>query len=169
MPHLLKSPDSPDLTFICGLGWPKMERYYLSRRYPGCWDFWVLAPGKKKARQLFARLEEASTAEDQVAFESLDFFLEKHRKLTLPEKGVLAEGLLSEPMIQTVLMRHRGRGQQKYGEMYSGMLGLMWEFMDEEEYDELMRDLTKEQEPEEPPARVLPFPPQEPDDEGEVN
>jgi len=61
MPHEPKSPDSPDLTFICGLGWPKTERYYMSRRYPGCWDFWVLAPGEDKARQLFARLDEASS------------------------------------------------------------------------------------------------------------
>jgi len=38
MPHPPKSPDSPDLTFICGLGWPKrkMERYFMSR---GCCRF----------------------------------------------------------------------------------------------------------------------------------
>ena len=169
MTQRLKSPDSPDLTLICGLGWPEMERYYLSRRYPGCWDFWVLGHRKRKARQLFARLDEASTAEDQVAFDALDFFLENHRRLTLPEKGVFVEGLLCEPMIQTVLEQHLERGKQKYRQLYGDMLGMMADGMDEDEYDEFMREVTRGTKPEDPPARVLPFPLEDVEDDGLVN
>ena len=170
MPHPPKSPDSPDLTFICALEWPKgMERYYLSRRYPGCWDFWVLAPGKRKARQLFARLDEASTAEDQVAFDALDFFLENHRRLTLPEKGVLVEGLLIEPMIQTVLEQHLERGKQKYSQLYGEMLGMMADSMDHDEFDQLIEQIAENSQPEQPAARVLPFPLEDVEDDGLVN
>ena len=116
MPHPPKSPDSPELTFICGLGWPKMERYFLSRRYPGCWDFWVLAPGKKKARQLFARLAEAGTAEDQVAFDMLDFYLGLHRKLQRPKVGAILEGLLTNADISLALDLHLERGKQDAAE-----------------------------------------------------
>ena len=96
MPLPPLSPDSPLLTLICGLGLPEVERYYLSRRYPGCWDFWVLAPGKKEARQRFARLAEAHTAEEQVAFDMLDYFLQKYHPRTRPKEGAFAEGLLGE-------------------------------------------------------------------------
>jgi hypothetical protein len=169
MPHPPKSPDSPELTFICGLGWPKMERYFLSRRYSGCWDFWVLAPGKKKARQLFARLAEAGTAEDQVAFDSLDFYLENHRKLVQPEKDVFIEGLLIEPMIQTVLEQHLERGKQKYSQLYGEMLGMMADSMDHDEFDQLIDEIAESSQPEQPAARVLPFPLQDVEDDGTVN
>ena len=112
MPLPPLSPDSPLLTLICGLGWPEVERYYLSRRYPGCWDFWVLAPGKKKARQLFARLAEVGTAEDQVAFDSLDFFLGLHRKLQRPKVGAILQGLLTDADISLALDVHLERGKQ---------------------------------------------------------
>jgi len=146
-----------------------MERYYLSRRYPGCWDFWVLGHRKRKARQLFARLDKASTAEDQVAFDALDFFLENHRQLTLPEKGVLVEGLLIEPMIQTVLEQHLDRGKQKYRQLYSEMLGMMADGMDKDEYDEFMGEVTKGTKSEDTPARVSPSPLEDVEDDGLVN
>ena len=169
MPLPTLSPDSPLLTLICGLGWPEMERYYLSRRYPGCWDFWVLGHRKRKARQLFARLDKASTAEDQVAFDALDFFLENHRQLTLPEKGVLVEGLLIEPMIETVLEQHLERGKQKYSQLYGDMLGMMADSMDHDEFDQLIEDIAEDSKPEKAPAQVLPFQPQDLDDDGMVN
>jgi len=146
-----------------------MERYYLSRRYPGCWDFWVLAPGKKKARQLFARLAEVGTAEDQVAFDSLDFFLENHHKLQQPEEGMVLEGLLIEPMIETVLEQHLERGKQKYSQLYGDMLGMMADSMDHDEFDQLIEDIAEDSKPEKPPARVLPFPPLDVEDDGTVN
>jgi hypothetical protein len=140
MPHPPKSPDSPDLTLICGLCWPKrMERYYLSRRYPGCWDFWVLAPGRKKARQRFARLAEAHTAEEQVAFDMLDFFLQKYHPRTRPKE------------------RLRKQSTARYCDMF----GMLADCMDHDEFDELMREVARGQEPEKPPARVLPFPPKD--------
>jgi len=116
MPHPPKSPDSPDLTLICGLGWPETERYYLSRRYPGCWDFWVLAPGKKMARQVFARLAEAGTAVDQVAFDMLDFHLGLHRKLQRPKVGAILPGLLTDADITLALDVHLERGKRGVSE-----------------------------------------------------
>lgn len=167
MPHPPKSPNSPDLTLICGLCWPKkMERYYLSRRYPGCWDFWVLAPGRKEARQRFARLAEASTAEEQVAFDMLDFFLESYHPRTRPKEGVFAEGLLDEAAIQTALERHLERLRRENTACYSDMFGILADCMDHDEFDELMREVARGQEPEKPPARVLPFPPQDTEGRG---
>jgi hypothetical protein len=146
-----------------------MERYYLSRRYPGCWDFWVLAPGKKQARQRFAHLAEASTAEQQVAFDMLDFFLEKYHPRTRPKEGAFAEGLLGEAALEIALERHLDRLRWESSRRYCDMLGILADCMDPEEYDELMRDVARGQEPERPPARVLPFPPQDHEDDGAVH
>ena len=127
----------------------------------------MIAPWEDKARQVFARLDEEDVPETEIALEALDFYLQTHHKMQRPEEGAFLEGLLTGPEI--AIDAHLLRSKQKDSEMYSHMLGMMWEALDEDEYDELMQEIAKGQEPEQPPALVLPFSPSDFDNEGEVN
>ena len=121
------------------------------------------------ARQLLARLDEASTAEDQAAFDMLDFFLDKHHPRTTRKEDVFVEDLLGGPEIQTALGQPLERLRRKNTECYCDMFGILADSMDHDEFDELMREVAKGQEPEKPSVRVLPFPPPDVEDDGEVN
>ena len=108
MAYEVLSPESEQLTFICGLGWPEVSRYYLSQRRRGMWEFWEQSPGNRLARLVFVLMLEDSPAEIEVAKRMLDDFLGTFKASTQP-RGETVQGLLSLKEIQRVLRRHDDR------------------------------------------------------------
>lgn len=104
------SPESEQLTFICGLGWPEVTRYYLSRRRPGMWEFWEQSPASAQARMVFAWMGEESPPEAEVAKRMLSDFLGAFKAASLP-KGETVQGLLSIKEIQRILRKHDERSE----------------------------------------------------------
>ncbi len=106
------SPESEQLTFICGLGWPEVSRYYLSNRRPGMWEFWEQPPGSRQARMVFAWMGDDTPPESEVAKRMLADFLGTFKAAVLPQ-GETVQGLLSIKEIQRVLRRHDERSESK--------------------------------------------------------
>jgi len=105
MAYKVLSPESEQLTFICGLGWPEVSRYYLSNRRRGMWEFWEQPPGRRTARMVFAWMDDETPAEAEVAKRMLGDFLGTFKAAALP-KGEKVQGLLSIKEIQRVLRKH---------------------------------------------------------------
>ena len=61
-----RRPDADGMVLLCTLHWPEAHHYYLSRRYPGCWDFWVLLPGEDRAQQIFGWLDEPEASDREI-------------------------------------------------------------------------------------------------------
>jgi hypothetical protein len=110
MAYKVLSPESEQLTFICGLGWPEVSRYYLSSRSQGMWEFWEQPPGSSQARMVFGWLGEGSPPEAEVAKRMLDDYLGTFKEATLP-KGDMVQGLLSIREIRRVLRKHDARSE----------------------------------------------------------
>jgi len=108
MAYKVLSPESEQLTFICGLGWPKVSRYYLSSRRHGMWEFWEQPPGSSQARMVFAWMGDEAPSESEVAKRMLGDFLGTFKAAALP-KGETVQGLLSIKEIQRVLRKHHAR------------------------------------------------------------
>lgn len=104
------SPESEQLTFICGLGWPEVSRYYLSKRRRGMWEFWEQPPGSAKARTVFSWMGEESPPEAEVAKRMLSDYLGAFKATALP-KGETVQGLLSIKEIQRILRKHDERSE----------------------------------------------------------
>lgn len=102
------SPESEQLTFICGLGWPEVSRYYLSRAGRGIWEFWEQPAGMSQARLVFAWLPEESRSESEAARHLLGDYLGAFKAATFP-KGETVQGLLSIKEIRRVLRKHSER------------------------------------------------------------
>ena len=105
MAYKVLSPESEQLTFLCGLGWPEVTRYYLSSRRRGLWEFWEQPPGCQQARLVFGWMAEASPPEAEVAKRLLRDYLGTFKAAALP-KGELVQGLLSIKEIQRILRKH---------------------------------------------------------------
>ena len=106
------SPESEQLTFVCGLGWPEVSRYYLSRGQRGMWEFWEQPPGSAKARMIFAWLGDEGPPETEVAKRMLGDYLGTFKTAVLP-KGEAVQGLLSIKEIRRVLRRHDERTESR--------------------------------------------------------
>ncbi len=110
MAYNVLSPESEQLTFICGLGWPEVSRYYLSNRRRGMWEFWEQPAGSRQARMVFAWMSEEGPAEGEVAKRLLGDYLGTFKAAALP-KGETVQGLLSIKEIQRVLRKHDERSE----------------------------------------------------------
>jgi hypothetical protein len=108
MANRVLSPDSEQLTFICGLGWPEVSRYYLSRPRRGMWEFWEQPAGLSQARLVFAWLPEEEPSEAEAVRHLLGDYLGAFKATTFP-KGETVQGLLSIKEIQRVLRKHSER------------------------------------------------------------
>lgn len=106
MVYKVLSPESEQLTFICGLGWPGVSRYYLSQRQQGLWEFWEQAPATRETRMIFGWLADGSQSETEVAKRLLIDYLGTFKAATFPT-GELVQGLLSIKEIQRLLRKHR--------------------------------------------------------------
>lgn len=104
----LLSPESEQLTFICGLGWPEVSRYYLSKTRRGMWEFWEQPAGISQARMVFAWLPEGSRTETEAARHMLGDYLGAFKATTFP-RGETVQGLLSIKEIRRVLRKHSER------------------------------------------------------------
>ena len=104
MAYKVLPPESEQLTFICGLGWPEVSRYYLSNRRQGMWEFWEQSPRSQQARMVFAWLGEDSPPELEVAQRMLGDYLGTFKAAALP-KGETVQGLLSIPVIYCQKLR----------------------------------------------------------------
>jgi len=104
------SPESEQLTFVCGLGWPEVSRYYLSNRRRGMWEFWEQPPGSRQARMVFGWMDEESPPESEVAKRMLSDYLGTFKAGALP-KGEIVQGLLSIKEIQRILRKHAERSE----------------------------------------------------------
>lgn len=100
------SPDSEQLTFICGLGWPELSRYYVSQRQRGLWEFWEQPPAGEEARLVFGWLSEGHQSETEVAKRLLIDYLGTFKAASFPT-GEQVQGLLSIKEIVRVLRKHR--------------------------------------------------------------
>ena len=156
-------PDSPELTFLCGLSWPEMERCYISRRHPGCWDFWVLRAGETETHQLFAILDEPGA--HRPSFKALDFYLKNYREKQLPDVNRILDGELRAVIVQMVIDKHLVRihvgdptEDFQLTDLWEGMLdGTAYELP------------PKPKTPERSPGRVLPFRVTGNEDEDDLN
>ena len=101
-------PESEQLTFICGLGWPEVSRYYLSKPRRGMWEFWEQPAGMSQARMVFAWLPEDQQTETEAARHLLGDYLGAFKAATFP-KGEIVQGLLSIKEIRRVLRKHSER------------------------------------------------------------
>lgn len=110
MTHKVLAPDSEQLTFICGLGWPEVSRYYVSQRQRGFWEFWEQPPGRTEARMIFGWLAEGDRSETDVAKRLLIDYLGTFKAATFPT-GDQVQGLLSIKEIVRVLRKHREQSQ----------------------------------------------------------
>ncbi len=108
MAYKVLSPESEQLTFICGLGWPEVSRYYLSNRRQKMWEFWEQPPGSQHARMVFAWMDDDGPAAGEVAKRMLGDFLGTFNAATRP-RGETVQGLLSIKEIQRVLRKHNTR------------------------------------------------------------
>ena len=96
------SPESRQLTLICGLGWPDPSRYYLSRRDGGIWEFWEQPAGSRQARLVFGWVEASPVEETDVAKRLLSDYLGTFRPGRLPRGeggGPRARGAQREPSV----------------------------------------------------------------------
>jgi len=110
MAYKVLSPESEQLTFICGLGWPEVSRYYVSQRQQGLWEFWEQPPDSKEARMIFGWLAEGNRSETEVAKRLLVDYLGTFKAATFPT-GENVQGLLSIKQIQRALRKHREQSQ----------------------------------------------------------
>ena len=110
MANRVLSPDSEQLTFICGLGWPEVSRYYLCTPRPGTWEFWEQPAGIKVARMVFAWLPERDVTEAEAARQLLGDYLGAFKAASYP-KGQSVQGLLTIPEIRRVLRKHTERSR----------------------------------------------------------
>lgn len=110
MPYNVLSPESEQLTFICGLGWPEVSRYYLCNSRRGIWEFWEQPPGSRQARLVFAWMGEESPPESDVAKRMLGDYLGTFKAARLP-KGETVQGLLSIKEIRRILRQHDERSE----------------------------------------------------------
>jgi len=108
MASKLLSPESEQLTFICGLGWPEVSRYYLSHRRQGMWEFWEQPAGSRQAGMVFGWLADDKPREAEVAKRLMGDFLGTFKATNEP-KGEIVQGLLSIKEIQRVLRKHTRR------------------------------------------------------------
>lgn len=108
MAYKVLSPESEQLTFICGLGWPEVSRYYLSNRRQGMWEFWEQPPGSRTARMIFGWMDDESPADAEVAKRMLGDFLGTFKAAALP-RGEMVQGLLSIKEIKRILRKHDAR------------------------------------------------------------
>ena len=99
------SPESKQLTLICGLGWPEVSRYYLSNRHGDLWEFWEQPPASRRARLVFGWLAEGQPTETDIAKRLLGDYLGTFKPGTLPQ-GETVQGLLSIREIRRILRRH---------------------------------------------------------------
>ena len=103
------SPESRQLTLICGLGWPEVSRYYLSNRDQKVWEFWEQPAGSRQARLVFGWVEPHPQREIDVAKRLLTDYLGTFKPDHLPT-GETVQGLLSIREIRRVLRKHRDSG-----------------------------------------------------------
>ena len=106
------SPDSKQLTLICGLGWPEVCRYYLSNREGDLWEFWEQPPGSGQARLVFGWLADGAPSENDVAKRLLCDYLGTFKPERMPV-GETVQGLLSIREIRRILRKHKDRGESR--------------------------------------------------------
>ena len=110
------SPESRQLTLICGLGWPEVSRYYLSNRDGGVWEFWEQPAGSRQARLVFGWVEPNPHRETDIAKRLLIDYLGTFKPERLPT-GETVQGLLSIREIRRVLRKHRADGAARLIEL----------------------------------------------------
>lgn len=102
-----KKPDADGLVLLCTLHWPEPHRYYLSRRYRGRWDLWVLPPGAEHARQWpIGRLSDPETPDREVGIDLLGAYLHATHPGQLPTRDPVP-ALLDEHDLLVLLATHQ--------------------------------------------------------------
>ena len=78
------SPDSTELIFVCGLGWPKLTRFFLSQSGDGFWELWEQETGASKAHPVGCWEDPEGFTERLSAAKLLDEYLSGARIPSLP-------------------------------------------------------------------------------------
>lgn len=102
------SPDSTELIFVCGLGWPKLTRFFISQTGDDYWELWEQETGASKARPVGGWEDSEGVTEMLAAAKLLDEYLAGLKRPVLP-RGEPVPGLLTQADIEAVMRRVRDR------------------------------------------------------------